>query len=207
MPDQKNIDILIVDDDPAVRAGLSIFLKGKDGLHVVGFAEDGPGAFEKIEEKKPTIVLLDSEIAGMEGIELGRHIKKQFPTILLIMLNSDEGEREIFDSFSSHANGYVSKRDFAHTLEATIRQVQHGTVWLDPRIARDVLQKTTGALPMLRRDGSLVKASEALSQQEEQILEKLAQGRCEGGVCSVDPEFLARLHRFSSTHLPKISPR
>jgi two-component system response regulator NreC len=207
MSDQKSIDILIVDDDPAVRAGLSVFLKEKPGFHVVGFAEDGQAAFAKIEEKKPTVVLLDSELAGCEGIELGRHIKKQFPSVLLIMLSSDDGGKEFFDSFGSHANGYVSKRDFAHTLEATIRHVGHGSVWLDPRIARDVLQKTTGTLPMLRRDGSVVHMSEALSRQEEKILEKVAQGHCEGGVCSVDPEFLARLHRFSSTHLPKMSPR
>ena len=82
----KDLHILIVDDNPRARAGLSAFLSSREGLKVVCEASNGQEAISKIKSCLPDLVIMDIKMPVMDGLEATRIIKKNWPQIKVIIL-------------------------------------------------------------------------------------------------------------------------
>ncbi len=183
--------IFFVDDDRVVRTCLRHFLKKFEDFEIIGEAEDGNSAVEAILELTPAVALVDIGLPRINGIEVTRKVKSSLPDCKVLMLTSSDDASDIFASLDAGADGYVLKGDLAANLEIAIRSVRVGSVWLDPGIARIVLDSSN------QKKGAGVSQSGMLSTDEAELLGKVAGSDCQDGVCLVDPAFLKRLKRLS----------
>lgn len=190
--------IFFVDDDRVVRTCLRHFLKKFDDFELIGEAEDGNAAVESILDLSPSVALVDIGLPKTNGIEVTRRVKSELPDCKVLMLTSSDDARDIFASLDAGADGYVLKGDLAANLEVAIRSVRVGSVWLDPGIARIVLDASN----QKQAQGN-VSQSGMLSTDEAALLGSIAGSDCQDGVCLVDPAFLRRLKRLSNPDLKR----
>lgn len=186
--------IFFVDDDRVVRTCLRHFLKKFEDFELIGEAEDGSSAIDSIIEARPAVALVDIGLPRINGIEVTRKVKSVLPDCKVLMLTSSDDASDIFASLDAGADGYVLKGDLAANLEFAIRSVRVGSVWLDPGIARIVLDASN----QKQMQGN-VSQSGMLSTDEAELLGKVAGAACQDGVCLVDPAFLKRLKRLSES--------
>jgi DNA-binding NarL/FixJ family response regulator len=120
--------ILVVDDHPVVRKGLSTFLSNEPDLEVVGTAASGEEAIAMVAEAEPDLVLMDLSMPGMGGIEATRRLVETNPSIRVVMLTSFGGHERMVEALKSGAVGYVVKDTVpAEMLRALRSVIQGGT--------------------------------------------------------------------------------
>src|SRR6202023_480893 len=118
--------ILVVDDHPVVRKGLSTFLSNEPDLEVVGTAASGEEAIAMVAEAAPDLVLMDLSMPGMGGIEATRRLVETNPSIRVVMLTSFGGHERMVEALKSGAVGYVVKDTApADLLNALRRSEEH----------------------------------------------------------------------------------
>ena len=118
--------ILVVDDHPVVRKGLSTFLSNEPDLEVVGTAASGEEAIAMIGETEPDLVLMDLSMPGMGGIEATRRLVEAHPSIRVVMLTSFGGHERMVEALKSGAVGYVVKDTAPPEMLRALRSVIQG---------------------------------------------------------------------------------
>jgi DNA-binding NarL/FixJ family response regulator len=115
------ITVLLVDDQPAVRAGLRMRLALEPDVLVIGEAENGTRALELAPALRPNVILLDVQMPGMDGITATRLLRSVAPrsTILILSLHDDETTRG--HALSAGAHAFISKHEAGESLPAIIR--------------------------------------------------------------------------------------
>jgi DNA-binding NarL/FixJ family response regulator len=103
----RKIRVLIVDDNAAVRNGLSSILSAHTDIEVVGKAVDGPDALAKAEELHPEVVLMDAQMPEMGGAEVTQRIKEQHPELKVLFLTVHASHIE--GALAAGADGYLMK--------------------------------------------------------------------------------------------------
>jgi NarL family two-component system response regulator LiaR len=137
---EELIKILIVDDSKLTRVGLRTTFKALDGMEVIGEAENGKQGIEMALADRPDIILMDIGMPIMDGIQATKQLKSKNSTAKVIMLTSHDNEQDVFDAFTAGANSYCMKDIEPDMLATVIRSTHNGASWLDPRIAKIVLQ-------------------------------------------------------------------
>ena len=135
------IRVLIVDDHPIVRRGLQSLLSAYSDIQVVGEAEDGTSAFAAIKELNPDVILLDIQMAGLDGIELTSRILQSTPQIKIIILTAYNNEEYVLGAFRAGAYAYLLKNSLNETVVETIRLVHQGRRMLSPSLMDQVLRQ------------------------------------------------------------------
>ena len=162
----ENIRILIVDDHAVVRKGLVMVLRLEPGFEVVGEAGSAAQAISLAGELQPDIVLLDRMIPGSTSRETVRGIKTASPQARIVILTGTELDAEVLDLLSSGVDGYVLKEIEPHELKHALRQVAAGEAYLQPSVARHVIDD------LKRRRCS--PAKDLLTPRETEVLEQMA---------------------------------
>ena len=160
------ITVMLVDDHEIVRYAMRTVIEDEPGMEVVGEAEDGESALEKIGEIAPEILLLDLRLPGMGGIEVCRKVRDRHPDTRVLVLTSYDDDDEVFGALSAGASGYVMKDIAPHALLDTIRSVSEGRTVLDDAVA--------GRLIGWRKEEP---AEDTLSPREREVLGLMAKGR------------------------------
>jgi DNA-binding NarL/FixJ family response regulator len=163
------IKILIVDDHPVVREGLTSMLSREENIQVVGTAEDGAVAIRKAAELRPDIILMDLRMPEVDGIEAMIEIKAKNPEIKFIVLTTYDNDEYIFKGIEAGARAYLLKDAPREELFRAIRAVYKGESLIEPAVAGKVLDR----LAELSRQ---VQASEGLSEREMEVLTLMARG-------------------------------
>ena len=117
------IRVMIVDDHPVVRKGLSTFLSHEVDMEVVGLAADGEEALEMASKASPDIVLMDLSMPGIGGIEATRQLVERDPEIRVMMLTSFGGHERMVEALKNGAVGYVVKDTAPAELLRVIRSI------------------------------------------------------------------------------------
>ncbi|HEX7538106.1 MAG TPA: response regulator transcription factor [Dermatophilaceae bacterium] len=156
--------VLLVDDHPLVRAGLTTLIATTDDLQIVGEAAGGEQAVEMAADLKPEVVLMDLSMPGMDGVEATRLILGAHPEIRVVVLTSFADEERVSDALAAGAVGYLLKDCDAREVIAAIRSASQGHAPLDPRVARALLPSTTP------------RVKDTLSARELQVLRLVAKG-------------------------------
>jgi DNA-binding NarL/FixJ family response regulator len=156
--------VLLVDDHPLVRAGLTSLISTTDDLEIVGDAESGEQAVSMTGDLLPDVVLMDLSMPGIGGVEATRQILARHPQVHVVVLTSFADQERVADALAAGAVGYLLKDCDAREVLAAIRSAALGHAPLDPRVARALLPS---ASPSLR---------ESLSARELQVLRLVAQG-------------------------------
>jgi two-component system, NarL family, response regulator LiaR len=140
MTSPKPIRVMLVDDHTMVRKGLATFLKVFDDLELAGEAADGEEAIQLCAEILPDVVLMDLVMPGVEGAVVTRHIRRQFPTVQVIVLTSFKEEKRIHDALQAGAIGYLLKDVSAEELAQAIRAAYAGRSTLSPVALQTMVQ-------------------------------------------------------------------
>jgi two-component system, NarL family, response regulator LiaR len=140
----NQITILLVDDHEVVRRGLHNYLDTVPDLKVVGEAASGEEAIGMVMDLIPDIVLLDLIMAGMDGGETTRQIKKISPRTQVVVLTSFHDDGHIFPALKAGAISYVLKDMRMDRLAEVLIKAFQGEVTLHPRVAARVLQNLRG---------------------------------------------------------------
>ena len=178
------IKLMLVDDHDVVRTGLRSFLETQPGMKVIAEAKNGQQALEKAQETQPDIVLMDISMPDMDGMEATLQLKKMYPDCQVLVLTVHADKQYFMKMLSVGASGYVTKQAAADELVAAIQAVAAGHIYLQPALARWLLEDyqrlAKGALPPSPEEVA-EKTKEAvdldiLSQRERQVLELVGEG-------------------------------
>jgi DNA-binding NarL/FixJ family response regulator len=137
---------MLVEDHLLTRIGLKTLIERVPEFKVIGEAENGLQAVEKVEQLNPDIVLMDVGMPIMDGIEAARKIKEKHEQVRVVMLTSHDSESDIFASLAAGAGGYCLKDTPPERLYQAVRSVQAGDVWLDAVIAAKILRQYSSAI-------------------------------------------------------------
>jgi len=168
----KKIGVLLVDDHTIVRKGLRSLLDGEAGLHVVGEAEDGREAIEKVQELHPEVVLMDIVMPILNGLEATRQIKKRFPEVRVLALTMHAAEEYISQILRAGASGYVLKQAAPAELVSAIEAVYRGDSFLSPSISSKVVEEYIRQAELMGEGDSY----DRLTDREREVLQLIAEG-------------------------------
>ncbi len=164
------IKVLLADDHKIFRDGLRTLIE-KEGMEVVGEAENGRKAIKMAEKLMPNVIVMDVSMPDMNGIEATRKIKTGMPDVKVVALSMHSDRRFILGMLEAGASGYLLKDCAFGELANAINQVSTGNTYLSPQIA-DVVVK--GYLN--KTNDSSGKGGDLLTSREREILQLIAEG-------------------------------
>ncbi|WP_373316978.1 response regulator transcription factor [Streptomyces sulfonofaciens] len=137
--------VVVADDNPVVRAGLTVLLSGRDDIQVVAEASDGRGAYEQARLHRPDVILLDVRMPGVDGISALPHLVRIAP--VLMMTYSREAEI-VHESLRLGAGGYLVHGEFtADQLVTAVRDMKAGRAPLSATATSALLASMRGGGP------------------------------------------------------------
>ena len=152
------IRVLVVDDHEVVRRGLHAFLDGEPDLEVIADAGGGEEALELFaqldtEGRRPDVVLMDLQMAPMDGIETTRRVRELYPGVEVVALTSFAEKERVRAALESGASGYLLKDSEPAEVAAAVRSAHRGEIQLDPAVTRplitDLSSGTNGVTSLL----------------------------------------------------------
>ncbi len=159
------INIGIVEDNAYMRDGWTAFLDLEEDFNVVGSYGSCEEALESADLQRIHLMIMDIGLPGMSGIEGVRHIRQQYPDIVIIMASVFDDDKHIFDALKAGAMGYLMKKVSPEELVDAVRDAWNGGSPITPNIARKVISTFHQA-----------GGENELTEREHQILDKLATG-------------------------------
>jgi DNA-binding NarL/FixJ family response regulator len=168
------IRVVLVDDQPLVRAGLQRILSEEEGFVVVAQAGDGAAAVAAVAEagSAADVVLMDVRMRGMDGVEATRRIRELAGPPVLVLTTFDDDD-VLWGAIEAGAAGFVLKEASAEDLIAATRMVASGGGWLDPAVTSRVLAVTRSSGVPRQREAD--KAT-GLTDREVDVLRHMATG-------------------------------
>lgn len=165
------IKVLIADDHPLVREGLKkVVDQSTIDIEVVGEASDANELMKKLEEVKPSIVVLDIAMPGKSGLDALKEIKQFYPDLPVLMLSIHPEDRFAIRSLKAGAEGYVNKSSISDQLITAIRKI---VTQKKKYISQDVAEQLANRVDLSNNE----LLHESLSDREYQIMCMIASGK------------------------------
>ncbi len=164
-----SIGVSIIEDDAPARAILAEWIRRADGFRCISEHGTAESALAQVPAKRPTVVLVDINLPGMNGIECVRRLKPLLPETQFVMLTVYEDADHIFDALAAGASGYLLKQTPFNDLLAALKEVHSGGSPMTSNIARKVVQSFQQFRPATAE-------GEDLSPREHEVLNLLARG-------------------------------
>ena len=134
--------VVVADDNPVVRAGLTVLLDGRDDIHVVAEAADGREALQAAQQHRPDVVLLDVRMPGVDGISALPYLVNVAPVLMLTYSRENE---IVHEALRLGAGGYLVHGEFtADQLVAAVRDIKEGRPHFTPTAVRALLAHLRG---------------------------------------------------------------
>lgn len=134
-----SIRVLLVDDDPLVRAGLRMILSSADDLDVVGEAADGADAVDAVRAHRPDVVLMDIRMPVMDGIAATTALRRLPSPPHVIVLTTFQADDHVMDALRAGADGFLLKDTAPAEIIQAVRLVAAGEAMLSPSVTRTLL--------------------------------------------------------------------
>jgi DNA-binding NarL/FixJ family response regulator len=194
---EETIEVLVVDDHEVVRRGLLAFLGSEPDIHVVGEAGGGAQALDLLAEmeaegRRPDVIVMDLQMAPVDGIESTRRIRALYGDMKVVALTSFAEEERVHAALQAGAAGYVLKDSDADDVAAAVRAAHRGEVQIDSLVA----QRLMSSLHHTETDR---RASE-LTSRELDVLRLVAAGKPNKQIAAE----LAISERTARTHVSRI---
>ena len=163
------IRVLVADDHALFRAGVRKLLQSFEGVEVVGEAGDGQEALEVSGAQRPDVLLMDIGMPRLNGVEAAARLTREGSRPRVIILSMHTGEEHVLRAIRAGAAGYLLKDAKPPELEAAVRAVARGEIYLSPAISRYVVDD-------VRRGGAESGPLDRLTPRQREVLQLIAEG-------------------------------
>ncbi|MDQ8043264.1 MAG: response regulator transcription factor [Solirubrobacteraceae bacterium] len=170
------IRVLLVDDDPLVRAGLSMMLSGADTLSVVGEADDGAAGVEAVAELSPDVVLMDIRMPGLDGLAAIERLRERGHTGHVIVLTTFDADDQVVRALRAGAAGFLLKDTPPAEIVRAIERVAAGEPMLSPAIMQRLITQVTDN-PAVERRARATTLLADLTEREHEVAVAVAEGK------------------------------
>lgn len=177
------IRVLVTDDDPLVRAGLSLMLGGAPDLDVVAEAADGREAVQIVRDRDVDVVLMDLRMPVLDGIEATRAISADPDGPKVLVLTTFDADDYVLRALSAGAAGFLLKDTPPSRIVEAIRQVVAGEPMLSPTVTENLIRRVTADSTDGRRTGA-ARAVETLTGRELEVAVAVGHGRSNAEIAS-----------------------
>jgi len=167
------IRVLLVDDQPLVRAGLSRILGPEEDMEIVAECADGSDVEAAVAATQPDIVVMDVRMKNVDGTEATRRVRAKADAPPVLTLTTFDDDEVVAASLAAGASGFILKDARGEDLIAAVRAVANGGAWLDPAIAGKVIEayRSTG-IPRAQQQAKLAE----LTDREIDVLRLIGRG-------------------------------
>jgi DNA-binding NarL/FixJ family response regulator len=139
MTEGKKTRIIIVDDHPIFRQGLTELINRQQDLRVCGEAEDSPEAMRAIRKQKPDMVVTDISLKTTNGLELIKDIRVQYPNIPIVAISMHEESYYAERALRAGAKGYITKQQAPKEVVVAIREILSGRPYVSSEMTTKML--------------------------------------------------------------------
>jgi DNA-binding NarL/FixJ family response regulator len=199
------IRVLIVDDDPLVRAGLSMILTGGPDITVVGEVGDGTEVAAAVRAHAPDVVLMDVRMPRMDGIAATAAVRQAAGAPEVIVLTTFDADEHVLGALRAGASGFLLKDTPPVEIVAAIRRVVAGEATLSPSVTRQLIAHVTAAAtdPGGRR-AAAQRRLDLLTEREREIALALARGCSNAEIAQQTFMSVATVKTYVSRMLTKL---
>ncbi|MCU1292906.1 MAG: response regulator containing a CheY-like receiver domain and an DNA-binding domain [Bryobacterales bacterium] len=135
------IRVLVIDDHPMIRAGLTATIDPEPDMTVVASAATGQEGVELYRLHRPDVTLMDLKMPGMGGVEAIRGIRSEFPSAKIVVLSTYQGDEDIYRALDAGAVTYLLKDTLAEKMPGVIRDVAGGGRPIPPDVTRKLTDR------------------------------------------------------------------
>jgi DNA-binding NarL/FixJ family response regulator len=167
------IRVVIVDDQPVVRAGAARILGPADGFEVVAECDDGDEVVAAVAAHRPDLVLMDVRMRRVDGVTAARSLDRAGGAPPVLMFTTFDDDDVLWGALDAGAAGFILKDSSAADLIAAARAVAGGAAWLDPKVAPRVLRAFRANVRGHLAEGARVSE---LTDREHDVLRHMARG-------------------------------
>ena len=164
--------VLVVDDHPLMRQGLSLLINQQQDMQVCAEAEEAQAAMQALAQKKPDIVILDISLNGPDGLELLKSIRVSHPDLPVLILSMHDEAIYAERALRARANGYIMKQEATEKVLVAMRRILNGDIYLSDRMQNKMLHQFIDGAP------SMIQSRIAsLSDRELEVFRLIGEGR------------------------------
>ena len=138
---KPKIRVLLIDDHPVLRKGLTQLINQEADMMVCGEAEDAPRAFEAVSTLQPDVAVVDISLKGGNGIELIKNVKARYPDLAMLVLSMHDESLYAERALRAGSLGYIMKEEAIEQVLVAIRKVLTGEIFLSDRMKSKMLQQ------------------------------------------------------------------
>jgi two-component system NarL family response regulator len=167
MSDGTTIRILVADDHPVVRDGLTATINYQPDMNVVATAGSGLAAIATYRQHRPDVTLMDLRMPEMDGVSAITAIRAEFPTARIIVLTTYDGDEDIYKGLRAGAVGYLLKDTPTEEVLGAIRAIHQGRKYVPPSVAIKLAERVN---------------TTQLTERELEVLGMIARGNSNQGI-------------------------
>jgi DNA-binding NarL/FixJ family response regulator len=170
------VSVLVADDQPLMRAALTMSLEAEPGFHVVGTAADGREAVELAERLRPDVVVMDIRMPNLDGVAATRRLATgaNGDSVKVLVITTFDLDDYVVEALRAGASGFLLKDATADELVHAVRVIAAGNALLAPSVTRRLLDRYARRLPSSASPPSEV--LRGLTNREQEVLLLVARG-------------------------------
>lgn len=169
------IRVLLVDDDPLVRAGLSFMMGGAEDIEIVGEAADGGEVEALVDRTRPDVVLMDIRMPTVDGLAATETLRRRADAPQVVVLTTFHADEQVLRALRAGAAGFVLKDTPPAEILAAVRRVAAGDPVLSPAVTRQLMEHAAGTAADTRRAHARERIA-ALNDREREVAVAVGRG-------------------------------
>ncbi|MFH9859538.1 response regulator [Streptomyces sp. NPDC017202] len=169
------IRLLLVDDDPLVRAGLSLMMGGAEDIEIVGEAADGGEVEELVDRTRPDVVLMDIRMPTVDGLTATQRLRARADAPQVVVLTTFHADEHVLRALRAGAAGFVLKDTPPAQIVDAVRRVAAGDPVLSPTVTRRLMAHAAGTAADTRRARARERVA-ALAEREREVAVAVGRG-------------------------------
>lgn len=169
------VRVVLIDDDPLVRAGLKLMLGGREGVDFVGEGSDGSEAAALVAEHRPDVLLMDIRMPGKDGLTATEELMAQEDAPRVVILTTFDSDDSVLRALAAGAAGFLLKDTPPDRMLEAIKQVAAGEHTLSPSVVSQVIAAATRHRGDPRREDARADLA-ALNAREKEVAIAIGRG-------------------------------